>query len=94
VKRSHRVSLTQLYYIYQESCTRNAGSRRIACEELERLGLQETIVTCPKNTLVIANVSGFHRRVRGRPGCRRYAVHVSLRVNPFMWWRYRSPGLD
>jgi hypothetical protein len=94
VKRSHRVSLTKLYYIYRESCTHNARSRRIAREELARLGLQETIVTCPKNTLVIANVAGFHRRVRGRPGCRRYAVHVSLRVNPFTWWRYRSPGFD
>jgi hypothetical protein len=93
VKRSHRVSLTKLYYIYKESCTRNQGSRRIAPEELERLGLQETIVTCPKNTLVLANVAGFHRRLRGRPGFQRHAVHVSLRVNPFAWWRYRSAGL-
>lgn len=92
VKRSHRLSLTKLYYTYKESCTRNLGSRRIAREELERLGLQETIVTCPKNTLVIANVAGFHRRARGRPGFQRYAVHVTLRVNPFPWWRYRSPG--
>lgn len=91
VKRSHRLSLTHLYYIYKESCTRNKGARRIARDELERRGLREAIVTCPKNTLVIANVFGFHRRVRGRPGCRRYAVHVSHRVNPFEWWRYRSP---
>jgi hypothetical protein len=91
VKRSHRLTPTQLYYVYKESCTRNHGSRRIARDELERLGLKETIVTCPKNTLVIANVFGFHRRVRGRPGCRRYAIHVSHRVNPFIWWRYRSP---
>jgi hypothetical protein len=93
VRRSHRLTLTKLYYVYKESCTRNLGSRRIVHDELERLGLQETIVTCPKNTLVIANVAGFHRRVRGRQGCQRYAVHVSLRVNPFTWWRYRSPGL-
>jgi len=91
VKRSHRLTPTQLYYVYKESCTGNQGARRIARDELDRLGLQETIVTCPKNTLVVANVFGFHRRVRGRPGCRRYAVHVSHRVNPFMWWRYRSP---
>ena len=68
VKRSHRLSPTQLYYVYRESCTRNQGARRVARDELERLGLQETIVTCPKNTLVIANVFGFHRRLRGRPG--------------------------
>jgi hypothetical protein len=91
VKRSHRLSPTHLYYIYKESCTRNKGARRIAREELERRNLRETIITCPKNTLVIANVFGFHRRVRGRPGCRRYAVHVSHRVNPFEWRRYRSP---
>jgi hypothetical protein len=94
VKRSHRLTLTKLYHIYKESCTRNTRSRRIVRDELERLGLQETIVTCPKNTLVIADVHGFHRRVRGRPGCRRYGVHMSLRVNPFTWWRYRSPGFD
>jgi hypothetical protein len=90
VRRSHHVTPTRLYYIYKESCAGNRGSRRIARDEVEQLNMQETTVICPKNTLVIANVAGFHRRVRGRPGCRRYAVHVSLRVNPFLWWRFRE----
>ncbi len=83
VKRSNRLSLTQLYYVYKESCMENNGSRRIIPSELERLGLKETVFTCPKNTLVIANTFGYHRRLRGQPGRRRPAIHVSLRTNPF-----------
>src|SRR6266550_3327652 len=65
VKRSHRVTPRQLYYSYKESIGGNQGSRRITPEELQRLGLEETMVTCRKNTLVVANTAGFHRRVRG-----------------------------
>lgn len=90
VKRSHRLTLDQLYFLYQESCQRNRGSRRITSDEIKRTGLAETIVTCPKNTLVIANTLGYHRRLRGQPGQERYALHVQLRTNPFTWWRYRS----
>jgi hypothetical protein len=87
VKRSHRLTFTHLYYIYQESCRRNTRSRRITPGELERLGLRETVLTCPKNTLVVANTFGYHRRLRGEPGRQRVALHVSLRANPFLWWR-------
>lgn len=83
VKRSHRISLTKLCHVYWESCTRNEGSRRIDAVELARLGLRETVVTCAKNTLVVADVSGYHRRLRGLPGNERGAVHINLRGNPF-----------
>ncbi len=86
VKGSHRLSSTQLGYVYRESCGRNQGSRRIAPEELKQLGLEETVFTVPKNTLVIANVMGYHRRLRGVDGHRRMSLHVSLRVNPFLRW--------
>jgi len=90
VKRSHRIKPAMLYYVYKESCRQNGGSRRIAQEELQRLGLEESVITCPKNTLVVANVTGFHRRARGKPGYQRSAVNVSMRANPFTWWRYRT----
>ncbi|HYE73615.1 MAG TPA: hypothetical protein VEF04_09790, partial [Blastocatellia bacterium] len=89
VKRSHRLSLKQLKFVYQESCHENRGSRRITQDELKSLGLEETVFTCPKNTLVIANTLGYHRRLRGEPGRVRYALHMQLRTNPFTWWQYR-----
>lgn len=92
VKRSHRMTLRQIYFLYQESCQINRGSRRITQDEIQRAGFEETIVTCPKNTLVIANTLGYHRRLRGQPGHERYALHVQLRTNPFTWWRYRASG--
>jgi hypothetical protein len=91
VKRSHRISLTKLCHVYWESCTRNEGSRRIDAVELARLGLRETVVTCAKNTLVVANVSGYHRRLCGRPGNERRAVHINLRGNPFEVSHGRTP---
>lgn len=87
VKRSHRLSPTQIIYVYKESCGPNAGSRRITAEEVRRLGFQETIVTCPQNTLVIANTFGYHRRLMGQPGRQRLALNLSLRAKPFAWNR-------
>jgi len=49
-----------LYYIYKESCTRALGantSRRISLHEKRKIG-DETVVTCPRNTLVVANTCG------------------------------------
>jgi len=91
VKRSHHLRPSQLYYAYKESCTRNGRSRRISRAELKRLGLEETIMSCPANTLVVANVCGYHRRLRGKPGRNRYALQVSLRFNPFTLWLSKPP---
>jgi len=83
VKGSHRLSMGQLGYLYQESTSNNKGSRRITPEELTKLGMNETIMTVPKNTLVIANTCGYHRRIRGEPGKERFALHWTMRANPF-----------
>lgn len=85
VKGSHLLSRMALKYAYRESCSGNAGSRRITQKELADLGLVETVFTCPRNTLVIANVHGYHRRLRGAPGSQRLSLHLSHRVNPFSW---------
>jgi hypothetical protein len=91
VKRSHHLTPFQLYYAYKESCTRNALSRRIARAEVDQLGLEESIMTCSENTLVVANVCGYHRRLKGEPGQNRYAVQISLRFNPFSLWLSPRP---
>jgi hypothetical protein len=86
VKRSHLLTPQRLYSIYKESCTRAIGanpSRRISLPEKTRIG-DETVVTCRKNTLVVANTCGYHRRVQGMPGGERISLHFQLRTNPFV----------
>ena len=86
VKRSHFLSTTLLAGVYRESCASNIGSRRITPQEFETMQLEETVVTCPRNTLVIANTFGYHRRLAGKPGQTRFALHVALRDGtPFRW---------
>jgi hypothetical protein len=87
VKGSNRLRALQLSGVYKESCDINTGSRRVEKEELDKLGLEETVVLCPKNTLVIANTFGYHRRLRGAPGVQRHSVHMMLRSHPFVFWR-------
>jgi hypothetical protein len=84
IKGTHHLTIDQLPYIYSHS-NRNGedGSRRITQAEMERLGLKETLVTCKKNTLVIANTHAYHRRTQGINGAKRYAVHIMARAKPF-----------
>jgi hypothetical protein len=60
-----------------------AGSRRIAAKELVARGLEEKVYTCVANTLVIANTTGYHRRLKGRAGNVRMAVQLGCRFHPF-----------
>jgi hypothetical protein len=62
----------------------HGGSFRIDEQQLSGLGLgQATAVTCPENTLVIANTLGFHRRGDAKPGSRRLAIYGWHRPYPF-----------
>jgi len=85
VKGSHRLSLQQIPYIYSHSCAEGVDpSRRITPEEIERVGRRETVVTCPRNTLVVANTGAYHRRTQGKVGARRSAVQIMSRSSPFV----------
>ncbi len=87
VKGSHRVTPARLGFIYRDSWMRDPSSnpsRRIAAEEQAAFRVQETIVTCAANTLVLINACGYHRRLSGEPGRTRRALHLSVRANPFM----------
>ena len=60
------------------------GSMRILNEEIDKLGLKRRSVSCKANTLVIANVSGFHARGHCTEPHIRNAVHGSIRIDrPF-----------
>ena len=84
VKRSHHLSPCQLLYVYKESLGKNEGSRRITPQEIVRRELTETRCVCARNTLVIANTFGYHRRMRGKPGNQRHALNISARItSPF-----------
>ena len=90
VKGSHRMTPTQLRYIYKHSLAPRTSSRRITQAELDSFGWKETVLTARANTLVIGNVCGYHRRTRGEPGRERLAIVVSLRGQPFAWWVNRQ----
>ena len=62
------------------------GSFRINKDEMMNFGLfsYATRQTIPANTLIVANVSGFHARGEPRLNVTRRAIHGSIRVrNPF-----------
>ena len=64
------------------------GSLRIGDGELAELGLEAEPVTVDADTLVIANVFGFHRRGDAPTRCDRVSVHGSIRIS-----RPLDPGL-
>ena len=60
------------------------GSMRIMNEEIDKLGLKRRSVPVKANTLVIANVAGFHARGHCTEPHIRDAVHGSIRIDrPF-----------
>jgi hypothetical protein len=62
-----------------------SGSFRIGDEALASLGLPKPVaVTCPANTLVLADVFGFHRRGAAVPGRQRLALYGWNRPYPFL----------
>jgi hypothetical protein len=96
IKGSHKVTARRLFYIYKESCTRKPDadpSRRVTSKELAKMRERKEIFTCASNTLVIANVCGYHGRLQGEAGRERWAVHLSLRTNPFRVHLKRLLGL-
>jgi hypothetical protein len=92
VPGSHHVSLGRIPWEYRNSVGARHGSRRISERELAELGLREQVITCPANTLVIANTCGYHRRIPGAREQRR-ALVMNLRFGPFEygWTRRRRP---
>ena len=62
-----------------------SGSFRIREESLAELGLPRPVaLTCPANTLVLADVFGFHRRGAAAHGQQRLALYGWNRPYPFL----------
>ena len=99
VPGSHRLTLKKLRWLYHKSCEAAAlhdghsedGSFRVRTDELDELGLPAPEpLTVRKNTLVIADTSGFH--------CRGTVVNKGVRSEIFGFFRPNPfnplPGLD
>lgn len=70
------------------------GSLRISEDRLKTLGLTEVKeFVVKKNTLVIANTHGFHRRGDALPGTTRLEIYGSSRTQPFSPLPYFSAVL-
>jgi hypothetical protein len=91
VPGSHKMTRARLRWEYQRAraasapdARRKGGAFRIADDELAGLGLPAPVsYPCARNTLVLADVRGFHRRGHAVPGARRVAIYANLRKWPF-----------
>ena len=62
------------------------GSYRASEEELIAMNFELEPITVKANTLVIANVAGFHSRGQVKKEYIRSAIHGSIRIEkPFEW---------
>ncbi|MBB5212297.1 phytanoyl-CoA dioxygenase family protein [Microbulbifer hydrolyticus] len=95
VPGSHCLSWRRLKWEYRQSleaCKRGEqrdpgrywdGSFRVSAEDLEAMGFQPKVFRVPANTLVVANVYGFHRRGEAAEKSHRLTVWMQARDNPF-----------
>jgi hypothetical protein len=93
VPGSHRLTASRVRWEYQRSvaasspgATDRSGSFRVTDAELRAMncGLPRSFPV-EANTVVIANVRGFHRRAIVQADvARRVAIHASLRPSPFI----------
>jgi hypothetical protein len=61
------------------------GAFRITEAEIAELGLPDPVAyTVRPNTLIVANVFGFHRRGDAQPGTRRLSLYGNHRPQPFL----------
>jgi hypothetical protein len=95
IPQSHRLTWARIKWEYRESLRASAdkesrsnrywdGSFRISDEDQQRLGLCEPMAMhVPANTLVLANVRGFHRRGDATEPSSRMTIWMQARDNPF-----------
>jgi hypothetical protein len=87
--RSHRLTLSRLAWEYRNSIRPEqyrSGEyhNRIWDAEQRQLGIEPTPLEVPRNTLIVTNTFGFHRRgPMTRRGAVRRMLRVDFRSNPF-----------
>ncbi|CAP42636.1 hypothetical protein Bpet2293 [Bordetella petrii] len=95
VPGSHKLNLRRLAWMRRKSLQMptpqdrmsSRGSLRITPNELARLGYAEPrALVATKNTLIVADTSGFHARGQSRYPCTRVEIWGYGRTNPFLPW--------
>jgi hypothetical protein len=82
--KSRNNDKAKLNFEYQNSIKPTPDkSRRITKEELEKRDLKETVMNVKENTFVMADINGYHRRLKGEKGKERLAIIFRERGNPF-----------
>jgi len=95
IPRSHRLTWERVKWEYRESIKASRdkesqearywdGSFRVSDDDRRRMGLSEPkVMNVPSNTLVLANVRGFHCRGNATGASSRLAIWMQARDNPF-----------
>ena len=90
VPKTNQMSLKRLIFDYKKSIHFEElmdYSFRVEPKEKTFLGCIEKALTCPENTLVIANTRGFHCRGDATAGRTRKQIHFCIRTNkPFSFY--------
>ena len=91
-KNSHLNNLDRLWFEFKRGQLKDAHIEGWRIQEhldkkffnnyFSKLKNQEYKVACPANTLVIANVHGFHKRGESIPGVERSLIRIPSRYNP------------
>lgn len=95
VPGSHRLSALSLREAYRHSNRHGVSpSRRIDADEITGRVLRPPVeLACRRNTLVVADTFGYHRRGPGRPGGLREAIHLHVIASPAQMARKFVVGL-
>ena len=91
-KNSHLNNLNRLWFEFKRGQLKDAHiegwriqqhlDKKFFNDYFRKLKNKEYKVACPANTLVIANVHGFHKRGESISGVERSLIRIPLRYNP------------
>lgn len=91
-KNSHRNKIDRLLFEFMRGQLKDSHEETWRIQKhldknffkkyFEKLQNQEYKVACPGNTLIIANVHGFHKRGESIPGAERSLIRIPFRYNP------------
>jgi hypothetical protein len=83
LKKSHKIDYKKIKLEYLNSISLKFNPNLRNVNDLEKRYNKKIIFTCKKNTLLLFDVSGFHRRAKADVGLKRDTIRMTFRFNPF-----------
>jgi uncharacterized surface anchored protein len=80
---SHKIDFKKIKIEYLNSISSKFNPNVKHFPDLEKIYKQKIVFTCKKNTLLLFDVSGFHRRAKAHIGLNRDTIRMTFRFNPF-----------